>query len=38
MSDFIYFEQILGWSFQNPKFKKTEKSDPKISDSPNAQA
>ena len=38
MSDFVYFELILGWSFQNPKFKKTEKSDPKILDSPNAQA
>ena len=38
MSGFIYFEQISGWSFQNSKFKRPEKSDPKFSGNPNAQA
>jgi len=35
ISDFVYFKQILGWSFQNSKFEKT---DPKFLDSPNTQA
>ena len=37
MSGFIYFEHKSGLNFQNPKYRKPEKPDPKFSGSPNAQ-
>ena len=36
-SGFEYFQRISGFSFQNPKFLKPEKPNPKFSGNPNAQ-
>jgi hypothetical protein len=36
MSGFYYSVQILGNNYQNPKFQKLEKPDPKFSGYPNA--
>ena len=37
MSVFYFFGQIMGINYQNPKFRKPEKSDPKFSGYPNGQ-